>query len=296
MSPGVQLTVTLHNVPDLSAGVSCTFEEVAESEAILLPSGELLCPSPSLQELRALTRGHGATRTVRLQLLSKETGVRFAGADFVFYNCSVLQSCMSCVGSPYPCHWCKYRHACTSRPHECSFQEGRVRSPEGCPEILPSGDLLIPVGVMQPLTLRAKNLPQPQSGQKNYECVVRVQGRQQRVPAVRFNSSSVQCQNASYSYEGDEHGDTELDFSVVWDGDFPIDKPPSFRALLYKCWAQRPSCGLCLKADPRFNCGWCISEHRCQLRTHCPAPKTNWMHLSQKGTRCSHPHITQDRV
>uniref|UniRef100_U3D2B0 Plexin-A3 n=1 Tax=Callithrix jacchus TaxID=9483 RepID=U3D2B0_CALJA len=291
-SPGLLLTVALHNVPDLSAGVRCAFE-TAESEAVLLPSGELRCPSPSLQELRALTRGHGAVRTVRLQLLSKETGVRFAGADFVFYNCSVLQSCMSCVGSLYPCHWCKYRHVCTSRPNECSFLEGRVQSPEGCPEILPSGDLLIPVGVMQPLTLRAKNLPQPQSGQKNYECVVRVQGRQQRVPAVRFNSSSVQCQNASYSYDGDEYGDAELDFSVVWDGDFPIDKPPSFRALLYKCWAQRPSCGLCLKADPRFNCGWCISEHRCQLRTHCPAPKTNWMHPSQKGARCSHPRITQ---
>uniref|UniRef100_A0A452R7C3 Plexin A3 n=1 Tax=Ursus americanus TaxID=9643 RepID=A0A452R7C3_URSAM len=291
-SPG--LTVAMRNVPDLSAGVSCAFEEVTESEAVLLPSGELHCPSPSLQELRALTRGHGATRTVRLQLLSRETGVKFAGVDFVFYNCSALQSCMSCVGSPYPCHWCKYRHVCTSRPHECSFQEGRVHSPEGCPEILPSGDLLIPVGVMQPLTLRAKNLPQPQSGQKNYECVVRVQGRQQRVPAVRFNSSSVQCQNASYSYEGDEYGDTELDFSVVWDGDFPIDKPCVLPAvLLYKCWAQRPSCGLCLKADPRFNCGWCVSEHRCQLRAHCPAPKTNWMHPSQKGTRCSHPRIAQ---
>ncbi|XP_029417713.1 plexin-A3 isoform X2 [Nannospalax galili] len=292
-SPGVQLTVAMRNVPDLSAGVSCAFEEVTESEAVLLPSGELRCLSPSLQELQALTRGHGATRTVRLQLFSKETGMKFAGADFVFYNCSALQSCMSCVGSPYPCHWCKYRHVCTSHPQECSFQEGRVHSPEGCPEILPRGDLLIPVGVMQPLTLRAKNLPQPQSGQKNYECVVRVQGRQQRVPAVRFNSSSVQCQNASYSYEGDEFGDTELDFSVVWDGDFPIDKPPSFRALLYKCWAQRPSCGLCLKADPRFNCGWCISEHRCQLRAHCPAPKSNWMHPNQKGARCSHPRITQ---
>uniref|UniRef100_A0A452FLW8 Plexin A3 n=1 Tax=Capra hircus TaxID=9925 RepID=A0A452FLW8_CAPHI len=280
-SPGVQLTVAMSNVPDLSAGPSCC------------PSGELRCPSPSLQELRALTRGHGATRTVRLQLLSKETGVRFAGADFVFYNCSVLQSCISCVSSPYPCQWCKYRHVCTSQPHDCSFQEGRVRNPEGCPEILPSGDLLIPVGVVQPLTLRAKNLPQPQSGQKNYECVVRVQGRHQRVPAVRFNSSSVQCQNASYSYEGDEYGDTELDFSVVWDGDFPIDKPATFRALLYKCWAQRPSCGLCLKADPRFNCGWCISEHRCQLRAHCPAPKTNWMHPNQKGARCSHPRIAQ---
>ncbi|XP_007955377.1 plexin-A3 [Orycteropus afer afer] len=292
-SLGVQLTVAMRNVPDLSAGVSCAFDEVTESEALLLPSDELRCPSPSLQELRALTRGHGATRTVRLQLLSKETGVRFAGADLVFYNCSVLQSCMSCVGSPYPCHWCKYRHVCTSHPRECSFLEGRVRSPEGCPEILPSGDLLIPVGVMQPLTLRAKNLPQPQSGQKNYECVVRVQGRQQRVPAVRFNSTSLQCQNASYSYEGDEYGDTELDFSVVWDGDLPIDKPSSFRALLYKCWAQRSSCGLCLKADPRFNCGWCVSEHKCQLRTHCPAPKTNWMHPSQRSPRCSHPRITQ---
>lgn len=108
----------MRNVPDLSAGVSCAFEEVTENEAILLPSGELRCPSPSLQELQTLTRGHGqwlgllgvghclspagsrpplglatgATRTVRLQLLSKETGVRFAGADFVFYNCSVLQS------------------------------------------------------------------------------------------------------------------------------------------------------------------------------------------------------------
>ncbi|XP_033705095.1 plexin-A3 isoform X5 [Tursiops truncatus] len=129
-SPGVQLTVAISNVPDLSAGVSCAFEEVTESEAVLLPSGELHCPSPSLQELRALTRGHGAARTVQLQLLSKESGVSFAGADFVFYNCSALQSCMSCVGSPYPCHWCKYRHVCTSHPHECSFQEGRVHSPE----------------------------------------------------------------------------------------------------------------------------------------------------------------------
>ncbi|XP_026955651.1 plexin-A3 isoform X6 [Sagmatias obliquidens] len=129
-SPGVQLTVAISNVPDLSAGVRCAFEEVTESEAVLLPSGELHCPSPSLQELRALTRGHGAARTVQLQLLSKESGVSFAGADFVFYNCSALQSCMSCVGSPYPCHWCKYRHVCTSHPHECSFQEGRVHSPE----------------------------------------------------------------------------------------------------------------------------------------------------------------------
>lgn len=49
----------MRNVPDLSVGVSCSFEEVTESEAILLPSGEIRCHSPSLQELQILTRGHG---------------------------------------------------------------------------------------------------------------------------------------------------------------------------------------------------------------------------------------------
>lgn len=49
----------MRNVPDLSVGVSCSFEEVTESEAVLLPSGELRCPSPSVQELQTLTRGHG---------------------------------------------------------------------------------------------------------------------------------------------------------------------------------------------------------------------------------------------
>uniref|UniRef100_A0A8C7EXS2 Plexin-A3 n=1 Tax=Neovison vison TaxID=452646 RepID=A0A8C7EXS2_NEOVI len=276
-SPGVQLTVAMRNVPDLSVGVSCAFEEVTESEAVLLPSGELQCPSPSLQELRALTRGHGATRTVRLQLLSRETGVKFAGVDFVFYNCSALQSCVSCVGSPYPCHWCKYRHVCTSHPHECSFQEGRVHSPE--------------VRRGQGEVLRARGTPRcgrPGVGRGH-------RGGRGRAtpPPPRPGSRLTRLLLSQYSYDGDEYGDTELDFSVVWDGDFPIDKPATFRALLYKCWAQRPSCGLCLKADPRFNCGWCISEHRCQLRAHCPAPKTNWMHPSQKGTRCSHPRIAQ---
>ena len=36
-----------------------------------------------------------------------------------------------------------------------------------------------------------------QSGQRGYECVLNIQGAVHRVPALRFNSSSVQCQNSS---------------------------------------------------------------------------------------------------
>ena len=69
--------------------------------------------------------------------------------------------------------------------------------PQGCPQILPGLDILVPAGLVRPITLRALNLPQPQSGQKNYECVFSIQGSSQRVPAVRFNSSCIQCQNTS---------------------------------------------------------------------------------------------------
>ncbi|XP_067403019.1 plexin-A3 [Emydura macquarii macquarii] len=296
-APSVLLQLLVQNAPELGSGVACSFQSLGQSlgqsEAQVLPGGMIHCQSPAPRALSPGPGPHGEANAVRLRLQSLETGMEFAGADFVFYNCSLLPSCLSCVRSRYPCQWCKYRHVCTPDPGECAFAEGRVSTAEGCPELLPAGEILIPVGVLQPITLRAKNLPQPQSGQKNYECVFAVQGRRQRVPAVRFNSSSVQCQNTSYWYEGDAVGELPLDFSVVWDGDFAIDKPPGFKALLYKCPAQRPSCGLCLRSDPRYECGWCLPERRCVLRPHCPTPKLNWVPPGRRGARCSHPRITQ---
>lgn len=71
--------------------------------------------------------------------------------------------------------------------------------PQDCPQLLRVDKILVPVEVIKPITLKAKNLPQPQSGQRGYECILNIQGTEQRVPALRFNSSSVQCQNTSVS-------------------------------------------------------------------------------------------------
>ncbi|MGH0153704.1 UNVERIFIED_CONTAM: hypothetical protein FKN15_042022 [Acipenser sinensis] len=168
---------------------------------------------------------YGDHQIVQLYLKSKETGLAFANTSFVFYNCSVHNSCLSCVNSPYQCLWCKYRHLCTHDPRTCSFQEGRVKQSEECPQLLPAEKILVPVEVVKPVTLRAKNLPQPQSGQRGYECVLNIQGVEKRVPALRFNSSSVQCQNTSYLYEGMEISSLPVDLMVVWNGDFSIDNP-----------------------------------------------------------------------
>uniref|UniRef100_A0A8C7Z3Z0 Plexin A4 n=1 Tax=Oryzias sinensis TaxID=183150 RepID=A0A8C7Z3Z0_9TELE len=201
--------------------------------------------------------------------------------------------CVSCVSSPYQCHWCKYRHVCTHDPSTCSFQEGRVKNPEGCPQLLPADRILVPVNVVKPITLRAKNLPQPQSGQKGYECVLTIQGNEHRVPALRYNSSSVQCQNTSYFYDGMEMSSLPVELTVIWNGDFCIDNPAHNKVHLYKCDAQRGSCGLCLKADPLFGCVWCKGENRCTLKQDCPHPENQWLEPNGINSKCTHPRITQ---
>ncbi|VTJ78057.1 Hypothetical predicted protein [Marmota monax] len=287
----VPLLLQAWNVPDLSAGVNCSFEDFTESEGIL-DDGRIHCRSPSAREVAPITRGQGDQRVVKLYLKSKETGKKFASVDFVFYNCSVHQSCLSCVNGSFPCHWCKYRHVCTHNAADCAFLEGRVNVSEDCPQILPSTQIYVPVGVVKPITLAARNLPQPQSGQRGYECLFHIPGSPARVTALRFNSSSLQCQNSSYSYEGNDISDLPVNLSVVWNGNFVIDNPQNIQAHLYKCPALRESCGLCLKADPRFECGWCVAERRCSLRHHCPADAPSaWMHARHGSSRCADPKI-----
>uniref|UniRef100_A0AAY4CRJ5 Sema domain-containing protein n=1 Tax=Denticeps clupeoides TaxID=299321 RepID=A0AAY4CRJ5_9TELE len=284
--------VSAHNVPELSAGVNCTFEDLAEMDG-LVEGNRIRCSSPAEKEVPRIVIDQGDHQIVQLYLKSKETGLAFANTSFVFYNCSVHKSCLSCVGSPYQCHWCKYRHVCTHDPRSCSFQEGHVEQPEECPQLLPAERILVPVNVVKPITLRAKNLPQPQSGQRGYECLLTIQGVEQRVPALRFNSSSVQCQNTSYSYDGMDASSLPVDLTVIWNGDFSIDNPAENKVHLYKCDARRESCGLCLKADPLFGCVWCKGDNRCTLKQHCPHPESQWLEHNGLNSKCTNPHITK---
>lgn len=62
-------------------------------------------------------------------------------------------------------------------------------------------------------------------------------------------------------------------------------------AHLYKCYALRESCGLCLKSDPSFDCGWCVQDRKCSLRQECAQPEHTWMHVTAGNSRCTHPRI-----
>lgn len=105
---------------------------------------------------------------------------------------------------------------------------------QDCPQILPSTQIYIPVGVVKPITLTAKNLPQPQSGQRNYECIFHIPGSTTRVTALRFNSTSIQCQNTSVSVMG---------VSLSWALSVGCSFLPALGPSHLVAWAVLLSCG-----------------------------------------------------
>ncbi|NXH06144.1 PLXA2 protein, partial [Loxia leucoptera] len=281
------LRLRVSDAPDLSAGVSCLFGNLSEVEGQVSGS-QVLCVSPAAKDVPAIPVDQGWISGKAWRRLQPCQGAE-ACAEPCF-----PPRCLSCVNSAFRCHWCKYRNLCTHDPTTCSFQEGRINVSEDCPQLFPTEEILIPVGEVKPITLKARNLPQPQSGQRGYECVLSIQGIVHRVPALRFNSSSVQCQNSSYLYDGMDISNLAVDFAVVWNGNFVIDNPENLKVHLYKCAAQRESCGLCLKAEPKFACGWCSGEARCTLQPHCSSPGAlPWLHWSGHNVKCSNPRITE---
>uniref|UniRef100_W5K1E9 Plexin-A2 n=1 Tax=Astyanax mexicanus TaxID=7994 RepID=W5K1E9_ASTMX len=289
--PSVPLLVKVTDVPDLSAGITCSFGNLTEVEGTV-DGNQILCISPAAKDVPIIPTDQGTTA---LNFKSFKGLIPYICLCFIFL-CVCVFRCLSCVTSSFRCHWCKYRNLCTHDPSSCSFQEGRVNASEDCPQLVRSEEILIPAGEVKPITLKARNLPQPQSGQRGYECVLHIQGVSHRVTALRFNSSSVQCQNSSYLYEGMRISELPVDFSVVWNGNFIIDNPENIQVHLYKCGAQRDSCGMCLKAERKFQCGWCSMEGRCTLRHHCPMsnPYTSrWLNLATTNVKCTNPRITE---
>uniref|UniRef100_A0A8B9GVQ2 Plexin-A1 n=1 Tax=Astyanax mexicanus TaxID=7994 RepID=A0A8B9GVQ2_ASTMX len=232
----VQLVLQAQNVPSLSAGVNCSFEDYTETEGHIV-GGHIFCLTPTTRQIAPITRSKGDRHVMKVYLKSKETGKKFASVDFVFYNCSVHQS-----------------SRCTLTLADCYFRGAATLSEEETDLLfvkLPTGMCYGPMGLC-----------------------------------------TAACMSI-YDYDGNDISDLPVELSVVWNGDFVIDNPYNIKAHLYKCYALRDSCGMCLKADPRFDCGWCVQEKKCSLRQECAPAESTWMHPSISNSRCTHPKITK---
>lgn len=63
-----QLSVKVANVPNLSVGVTCVFEELTESPGEVLDKGQINCMSPSLRDVPYVTQGYGKRHEVPFKM------------------------------------------------------------------------------------------------------------------------------------------------------------------------------------------------------------------------------------
>ncbi len=95
----LQLSVKVANVPNLSAGVTCVFEELTESPGEVLAKGQILCMSPSLRDVPSVTQGYGKKHEMPFKILLKSACDAFLseignniGGDLIFFYWNMIGS------------------------------------------------------------------------------------------------------------------------------------------------------------------------------------------------------------
>lgn len=86
--PFSQLILQTQNVPSLSAGVNCSFEDYVETEGRIY-GGRIFCLSPSTKEVAPITRDQGKYKHPGDTEIH---GVQKVVVDFFFFQTSELNS------------------------------------------------------------------------------------------------------------------------------------------------------------------------------------------------------------
>lgn len=257
-------------LPPLPYGASylCVFGDDGAPIAARQTRHGLSCAAPPVNERPRIPPGADHV-SVPLAVKSTVTESSFIRRPFVFYECSLHNTCRSCVTSQWGCNWCAHENKCTNDASSCSRKviagehSKVVRGASGhsplkgvdfCPSFRLDREILIPNGAKREITIDVRNLVSSSDG---FECVVEIEGARERVPA-RVTDGQVICAENSYTYQAEEK-QLVAKLEVLWNGDTFIDRT---NVTLYKCHLLgahngKGDCSLCHTSDRRFNCVWC---------------------------------------
>ncbi|XP_071818203.1 plexin-A4-like isoform X3 [Apostichopus japonicus] len=272
----------------------CVFGDFQPTSAV-----EVYDPVESVSKVNCSTPSNiGTTEaalTVDLGLFCSNTNSIVASTQFDFFDCQSFLSCTECVQNDFNCNWCIFENSCKRNSEPCDqdgtvysqmSSDSNVKGREYCPHILEDNlPILIPAGVTIPFIVKAANLPEVEPFSQ-YECILRYENLNSVVSAQRIDAETLRCNNKMYTYEN-ETQQLEVVLSVTWNENFVIDNPGNTTAILYKCHVQRSSCGQCLVAPSKFECGWCKGTDRCTINSQC-LDSTMWLH---NNVLCPNPVI-----
>uniref|UniRef100_A0A8C2I6Q5 Plexin-B1 n=1 Tax=Cyprinus carpio TaxID=7962 RepID=A0A8C2I6Q5_CYPCA len=142
----VQTLIPDHLPLSADESLSCAFGSLAAQPAVVMEN-RITCQSPAPEQLPPSPPGNDHV-SVRMAL--KFGDVIISHTNITFYDCKAVgrlnaTSCMACVSSMWPCHWCVKDELCThdkSCPRQHIIYNSRVSvGPLISPRALPSPDL-----------------------------------------------------------------------------------------------------------------------------------------------------------
>lgn len=295
------LALTIDNLPTLPGQFQCVFQALGKTlmtNATRSDNG-VSCTTPR-NDLLPLIPANEHHFTSHLSVRMAD-GPDFVSTNFSFFDCNTFSSCTSCVSSPFPCDWCVDGHRCTHDTAENCRNDvlvtgikrigPSVRSgPKYCPRVNAtmggSPEILVPSGITKTIRVRVDEIAQF-IVQTRFVCQFNIEGRVTSVNA-QLLGEVVYCEPMEFSYTS-RSPNISATFAVIWGGSKPLDNPDKIHVLIYRCKEMADNCGMCLSLDDRFECGWCQSSSKCEVKEKCGKDASSWLNRDQT---CPNPKVT----
>lgn len=123
--------------------------------------------------------------------------------------------------------------------------------------------------------------------QTRFVCQFNIEGRVTSVNA-QLLGELIYCDAMEFSYTS-RAPNISATFAVVWGGSKPLDNPDNIHVLIYRCKEMADNCGKCLSLDEKFQCGWCQSSGKCEVKDKCGSDASSWLKRDQT---CPNPQVT----
>lgn len=293
------LELVIENLPTLPGEFLCAFS-TPDKTLITNASRKSFgvnCTTPRTDLLPSILPGeHHFTAKLSVRMTN---GPDLVATNFTFFDCNTYSSCTQCVSSRFPCDWCVDGHRCTHDTAEnCrndilvtgvsrtgpSYRSG----PAFCPTLnaTESQEILVSSGIKQVIRVKVHIIGQF-IVQTRFVCQFNIEGRVTSVNA-RLLGDTIYCEENEFSYTSRAPNIT-VPFAVIWGGSKPLDNPNNIHLVIYRCRDMADNCGMCLGLLPKYDCGWCQSSDRCQVKKHCDNGTTGvWLNSNQT---CPNPEI-----
>ncbi|KAL1461083.1 hypothetical protein WDU94_013014 [Cyamophila willieti] len=207
-------------------------------------------------------------------------------------DCNLYKTCWECLTrkDPYCGGWCLLENKCSPR-NDCKQPSSWI-SYQSWPEPTIDGmnprsrEILVPSNTIKQISVKLRNIFQQCIVETRFICQFNIEGHKLRVKA-RLLGEMIHCDPMHFQYTS-RLSSINTSLTIIWGRSRIMDNPDNVLVNIYSCQDLASNCDLCLNLNHKYKCGWCQSNHRCEIFEHCDGLGM-WFSINQT---CAIPEMT----